>query len=87
MTSVISSKQLQYAYQWNAIPPDDPRITGKPDAIFLNRNEGYEVLNFLNRNCSDTPAALKAESLIRTQLPGYVRSRENVLQWLKVNWL
>lgn len=83
---VIASNQLQYQYSWTAIRPDDPKVTGQPDQTFLNRNEGYEVLAFLNKVAGSTAEALKAERLIKTVLPGNVRSRANVLDWLKRNW-
>lgn len=84
--TLIQRHNLQYAYLWTAIPPDDPRVTGRPDSTFLNRNEGYEVLAFLNRHCTDIAAALKAERMIRNALPGNLRSHANVYQWLKNNW-
>lgn len=84
--STIRKDQLQFTYQWSAIPPDDPRVTGAADSTFLNRNEGYEVLAFLNRVCKELAQALKAERLIRQHLPGSVRSRANVLKWLQDNW-
>ncbi len=82
----INANQLAYAYSWSAIPPDDPRVTGQADAVFLNRHEGYEVLAFLRKHCTDLSAALKAERLIQTKLPGNIRSRANVLTWLRSNW-
>lgn len=84
--TVIARENLQHEYSWNAIPPDDARKTGNPDSVFLNRHEGYEMLYFLNRNFAGLHQALKAERLIRTKLPGDIRSRENVLTWLKRNW-
>lgn len=83
---IVNKSNLQFSYQWNAIPPDDPRITGAADSIFLNRQEGYEVLAFLNRISKEVSQALKAERLIRNHLPGSVRSRANVLNWLQSNW-
>lgn len=84
--TVIARENLQYQYSWAAIPPDDQRKTGNPDSVLLNRREGYEVLYFLNRICTNLPQALKAERLIQTRLPGDVRSRANVLDWLIRNW-
>lgn len=87
---VITRADLRYTYQWNAIPPDDPRVTGKPDSTFLNRHEGYEVLPFLNRfadkHKGNKDIALKAERLINTVLPSTVRSQANVTDWLERNW-
>jgi hypothetical protein len=83
---VISQHQLQYQYHWHAVPPDDPRVTGVPDSAELNRHEGYEVLAFLNRICQKLLQAQKAETLIRNNLPGDVRSHGKVLDWLQRNW-
>lgn len=87
---VITKADLKYQYQWSAIPPDDPRVTGKPDSTLLNRREGYEVLPFLNRfadkHKGNKDIALKAERLINTILPGTVRSHANVTDWLERNW-
>lgn len=82
----LTRSELQYDYQWSAIPPDDARATGAPDNVLLNRREGYEVLAFLNRTSASRDGALKAERLIRNHLPGDVRSRANVLTWLQANW-
>jgi hypothetical protein len=82
----VTKQDLQYQYQWNAIPPDDARATGAPDNVLLNRNEGYEVLAFLNKTSTSKGGALKAERLIRNHLPGDVRGRKHVLDWLIANW-
>lgn len=91
----ISSTDLQYTYSWNAIPPDNPRVTGQPDSTLLNRREGYEVLPFINRfasthNINGRPftkaEALKVERMIRSA-PGSARSHANVKQWILDNWL
>lgn len=86
----ITKNDLQFTYQWTVIPPDDPRVTGKPDSTFLNRHEGYEVLPFLNgfaeKHKGGKPVAQKAERLIRNNLPAGTRSRANVTDWLEINW-
>jgi len=84
--TAIHQHQLQFNYSWTALRPDDPRVTGEPDNAELNRHEGYEVLPFLNRICSNLAQALKAERMIRQHLPGNIRSRANVLSWLQANW-
>ncbi|PLP96645.1 hypothetical protein [Cupriavidus pauculus] len=93
--STISKGDLQFTYSWTAIRGDDPRLTGKPDDVLLNRHEGYEVLPFINSFCSRhnfggaqaTKAhALKAERLIRNQLPSNIRSRQHVSEWLVKYW-
>lgn len=94
--STISASDLQHTYSWSAIRGDDPRLTGKPDDMLLNRHEGYEVLAYINSFCSRhnwTPGpyatkvdALKVERLIRNQLPSNIRSRKNVDEWLVKHW-
>ena len=66
-------------------------VRGNIDARFLNRGEGYEVLYFLNAlaalsGWTEKAPAFKAERLIHTQLPGSVRGRSHVQQWLHDNW-
>lgn len=82
----VTRQDLKFEYQWSAIPPDDAKATGAPDNVLLNRREGYEVLAFLNKTSKSKDGALKAERLIRNHLPGDVRSRKNVLDWLIANW-
>ena len=89
--SQLSKSDLQFTYSWTAIPPDDARLTGVPDSTLLNRNEGYEVLAFINRmdtatKWPDKTGALKVERLIRNHLPGDVRSHAHVWKWLVDNW-
>lgn len=36
-------------YNHTAWPDDDPRLTGKPDSILLNKSESYEMVYFINR--------------------------------------
>lgn len=89
--ALLSTNDLQFQYSWSAIAPDDARVTGVPDSTLLNRNEGYEVLAFLNRlaqasRWSNKAPALKAERMIKNHLPGSIRSHVNVWQWLVDNW-
>lgn len=89
--SLLEKLDLKFEYSWKAIPPDDPRVTGKPDSTLLNREEGYEVLYFINRfadtnNWNSKNSGLKVEKLIKKHLPGTTRSHANVRQWLVDNW-
>ncbi|AOY94322.1 hypothetical protein BKK79_20340 [Cupriavidus sp. USMAA2-4] len=93
---VITRSDLQYEYSWTPVNGDNPKLTGKPDDVLLNRKEGYEVLAFLVHFCRSwndadgkplTRAhALKAERLIHLHLPSDVRSRMDVSEWLADNW-
>ena len=88
---LLQKSDLVFEYAWKAIPPDDPRVTGKPDSTLLNRGEGYEVLAFINSFASTNDwkqkaSGLKAERLIKNNLPGDTRSHANVRKWLVDNW-
>lgn len=89
--TLINKSDLLYTYSWTAIGDDDPKKTGKPDSTLLSRNEGYEVLHFINRfaekhSFKSKESALKTEKMIREYLPGDVRSHKNVTSWLQDNW-
>ncbi|WP_339649769.1 hypothetical protein [Halopseudomonas pelagia] len=88
---LLSKSDLKYTYSWTAIAPDDPQVTGTPDSVLLNRNEGYEVLAFINRFAETREFKYKAsgtkvERLIKEHLPGDIRSHKNVSKWLADNW-
>ncbi|KAF9659299.1 hypothetical protein HBA12_03365 [Tenacibaculum mesophilum] len=88
---VITAKDLRYSYSWTAIPSDNPKETGSPDNKLLNRDEGYEMLYFINNFCVLTNLttkddALKTETMIKEHLPSNIRSQANVRAWLVENW-
>jgi hypothetical protein len=88
---LLSKKDLQYTYEWKASGEDDPKITGKPDSAELNREEGYEVLHFINKfaekkNFKQKASGLKTEKMIKEYLPGTIRSRINIIKWIVENW-
>jgi len=84
--AVITKADLVYKYTWSADQGDNPNYTGKLDQDKVDRDEGYEVLRFLNRMCTDKAQALHAERLIKTKLPGTVQKRAEIHQWLIDNW-
>ncbi len=74
------------AYSWHARGGDDPKKI-RADAIMFNRKEGYEVRLMIQKVCNTFGFATvedvkKVESVIANELPGSVRSRENVYNWL-----
>ncbi|MCK9345059.1 MAG: hypothetical protein M0P64_02960 [Candidatus Pacebacteria bacterium] len=88
---LLQKSDLEFDYSWTAIAPDDPKVTGKPDSTFLNRNEGYEVLAFINSfatacDLKQKDSGVKVERLIKKHLPGDTRSHANVKKWLIDNW-
>lgn len=88
---LLSVSDLTYEYSWTVVSGDNPQITGAPDDALLNRNEGYEMLEFINRvaevsKWTAKPSALKVERLIKQHLPSDIRTRASIWQWLIDNW-
>ncbi len=86
MAIKVERSMLQRKYSWKAVGGDDPKKT-KKDRIFLNRKEGYEVRPMIQKvvNHFDYQTendVHKVEDAIADKLPGNVRSRENVFEWL-----
>lgn len=89
--TLLQKSDLAFKYSWTVIARDDPKVTGNPDSTLLNRNEGYEVLEFINRfaainDWKKKESGLKAERLIKTYPPSDTRSHANIRKWLRDNW-
>lgn len=90
--ALITKSDLYYTnYSWTAISGDDPRVSGEPDSTFLNRNEGYEMLYFINKFCEiydlkQKSFATKVERMIKEELPSDIRTQKNIQNWLEENW-
>lgn len=89
--ALLAKSDLAYKYQWTAGEGDNPKIIGFPDNALLNRDEGYEVLDFINRfavkhDFKQKNSGLKVEKMIKDHLPGDTRSHKNVEAWLVANW-
>jgi hypothetical protein len=74
------------AYLWHAAEGDDPHKI-QQDAVMFNRKEGYEVIPMIQKVADalgfETVEDVKRiEAAIANELPGNVRSRENVYNWL-----
>ncbi len=90
----IRRDQLKYVYHWSVYRSDDPRLTGAPDSTLINRAEGYEVLAFINnllrRDVWNGEPGLvdahKIERLLKENVPGHLRSRHNISEWMITNW-
>lgn len=86
---VITKSELKYPYTNDAT--DNKHLTGSPDSDLLNREEDYEMVTFINKYCTahgltTLEEALKVERLIKTHLPGNIRSHKDVTTWLENNW-
>jgi hypothetical protein len=94
MAYMTRGEMLYKDYSWKAKEEgDNPRLTGFPDNVLLDRNEGYEVLGFINQfavinnwHADGAAAGNKIERMIRTGLPGSIRGRKQVHSWIVNNW-
>lgn len=90
--AIYNKSDLLYKnYFWSTdYTNDDPRVTGIPDATLLNRQEGYEILYFINKFAEkhelDTSECMATEYKIRNELPSNIRSQIDIQYWLEINW-
>jgi uncharacterized membrane protein/predicted flap endonuclease-1-like 5' DNA nuclease len=83
---VLKEMLDEEAYSWTAREGDDPKKR-RADALMFNRKEGYEVRLMIQKICNTfgftTEEDVKrVEAAIANELPGNVRSQENVYNWL-----
>ena len=78
-------------YRWKR-DSGDRRYIGKLDRIKLDRDEGYEVLDFANtylyqnvRNASKKDLH-KLEMMLREKLPSNVDMKDEIADFLLKNW-
>jgi hypothetical protein len=88
--SLLNRSQLKYSYHWWPIPDSDPRVSDVFDTTLLNRNEGHEVLFFINKfaeihSLTNIEDGLKIEELIKTEVPNIYRSQIHAYEWLEEN--
>lgn len=82
---------LKYNYSWTTTEGDSKKVIGYPDNVLLNRNEGYEMLHFINkymtsRNLNNTLSNFNIiENSIKTSVPTNLRSHAHIRQWLDNN--
>ena len=62
-------------YRWQAAPGDNPKVTGWPDNVMLNRGQGYEMRDFINRFCNKYRISAvqwhdRMETIIHQAYPG-----------------
>lgn len=89
----MKKSDLNFKYSWTVYGDDDPKIRGILDSTFLNRNEGYEVLYFINEfiethtanNLTNLEFGEKVEKKIH-KCPGKNRSQKNIKDWIIENW-
>lgn len=77
-------------YAWKAIG-DNPKRKGKIERTQLHRNQGYEVIYFVNTFMdryflTETATGRKIEEMIRKKVPPTHKDRESITQWIVENW-
>lgn len=89
---IFNKSDLKYShYSWTSVGSDNTKKINSPDDDILNRNEGYEMLNFINYFMAEyslekNTTFQKIEKMINEHLPSYYRSRDNIKKWLLDNW-
>lgn len=89
---LITREDLYYNnYFWTAMSGDNPKIIGEPDSTLLNRQEGYEVLYFINKfaeinGFKKKESATKVERMMQEEVPNNIRSQKNIKEWIEQNW-
>lgn len=91
MAFYTKSDMVYSDYSWTAHSNDDPKITGAPDNTLLNRNEGYEVLYFINKMAEihylkNKKDGEKIEMMLREKVPSYLQSQGQIKWWIENNW-
>lgn len=87
----IKQSDLNYDdYSWTAVPGDDP-TKRKEDADRFSRQEGYEVLDFLNSITAEgkdvsVKTRLICEWMIHEKLPSNIQGRTKVRKWIADNF-
>ena len=86
MAIEVTKDMLQQTYSWKATGGDNPNAI-RIDARLFNRHEGYEVIPMIQKVVNHFDFSSKAdvqqvEKLIGSELPGNVRGRKKVFDWL-----
>ena len=86
MAIKVTRDMLQREYSWKMVDGDDPRAI-RIDAHLFNRREGYEVVPMIQKivdhfGYEDEADVHRIEAVIADDLPGNVRGRDNVIDWL-----
>jgi hypothetical protein len=87
MTIVIKPSDLYYKYARKQATRDLPKFAGKPDAYPFDRDDLFEVIPMLtavmNELASiDGRVLNRAEEVMILEMPGFIRTREEVFDCL-----
>ena len=72
---------------------DNPKIIGGTDHAQLNREEGYEMLYFINSLAkswgwpySSVSTYQKLEQIIKINVPSTIRTHSGIKSWIETNY-
>lgn len=87
MAIQINPSDLYYKYRRNHEHRGESKFTGKPDPRPYNREDLYEVIPMLSAvmdhfNCQDAAVLHRLEALAGDEMPLFIRSREEVFDFL-----
>ncbi|MBK3468180.1 hypothetical protein [Pseudomonas sp. MF6776] len=88
----MKRSDLHYDYKWTVTEHDSPKLISG-DAHHLSRNEGYEMLHYLNnlrgKDGADLP--LRSRQIVEWMLKEHFRStapgQRTVTEWVTQNWI
>jgi hypothetical protein len=86
----LKKSDLKYSYS-GPTGTDDPMQLEKPDTSYLNRQNWYEVLFFVNMFANmygkgSAGVAKHAEELLHEHVPLEFQSHDKIRQWLLDYW-
>lgn len=82
---------LHYEYRWTVTENDNPKLITN-DARHLSRNEGYEMLHYLNnltgKDGTDLPVRSRqiVEWMLKEHFNSTAPSHVTVTTWVAQNW-
>lgn len=89
---IIDRSDLKYDYVWDIEPAQKPRRTtrteGETESRLFRRDEGDEVLDFINefsnkQGFESKDEALEVERLLRDEMKNKDMTRKEVRMWLQ----
>lgn len=91
----FTSSNLRKNYRWTALNETDLKPSGEPDSGVIKRDEGYEVLAFIQHAlntkacpgaCEDAVSTGQRIEKLLARAPSNFRSRKHIWQWILANW-
>lgn len=87
----ITKDDLLFDYSPVHTSGDNPKKIGSPDNDLLNRQEEYEVVDFINDflttyGLTTKGDAHKVERLLHTKVPSTTRNRKDIKTLIAQNW-